>query len=161
MAIKVLRDPHRANCLTKYLAIHDSYMSAWLANGFVIANECPVTYGRDQVFINGTIFCKGGMELEVLKTLNIVRKHLRPKVKTVYFKYNLKVKGLNNVFRYESAVGHRPFPHKHVFDTWGDGEETQFIEYYSPSEVPVLDAVIQEARDWYYENARALASWKR
>lgn len=128
-------------------------MAKWLADGFVVNNGCDFTHLRDKVLLDGTIYCLGGIEIEVEKTLAILSgKGSTARVKTMYFNYNAKVKNLENILRYESAAGHRRLPHKHSFDTFGDGRETSFTEYDGSPDVPSLSTVIGELRGWYDKN---------
>lgn len=78
-------------------------------------------------------------------------------MQTQSFRYNASVKNGNNILRYESSVGHRPLPHKHSFDTFGDGGETEVTDYDRWGDVPTLGAVIKELREWYDTNRPRLS----
>jgi hypothetical protein len=91
------------------------------------------------------IYCLGGIQIEVAKTLQILSgTGMAAVVKTRYFRYNAWIKNGNNILRYEPAIGHRKLPHKHTFDTFGDGRETALFEYSKSAEIPTLGVVIAE-----------------
>jgi len=100
-------------------------MAIFLAEGFVVQDECDFTFLPHAVFLDGAIYCLGAIQVEVEKTIAILHDSgMRALVQTRSFRYNAWVKNGNNILHYESAVGHRPLPHKRTFDTFGDGGET-------------------------------------
>lgn len=67
-----LADPHGPNRLGDYVRVHESYMANFLAEGFVVDDECDFTFLRHAVFLDGTIYCLGGIQAEVEKTIAIL-----------------------------------------------------------------------------------------
>ena len=78
-------------------------------------------------------------------------------VQTRSFRYHAWVRGSHNILRYESAhEHHRERAHKHVYDTFGYGGETDVIELPTEDEIPTLGDVLSELRGWHLMNARRL-----
>jgi len=127
------------------------------AEGFVIHDGCVFTVLPSTVVLEGTVACLDGIALEVRKEIRVLRgSGLAAEVQTELFKYHAWVRGRYNIFRYDSAHRHRPFPHKHVFDTFGFGGETAVIELRGEDAIPTMAEVIRELRVWHEQHAANL-----
>ena len=58
----------------------------------------------------------------------------------------------------DSPHDHLPHPHKHIYDTFGSGHETQVITLRKESDVPTLGEVIRELQEWHLMNAGKLSA---
>ena len=150
-------DPHGPNRLEDYVNVHQRYMADWLLDGFVLRDGCNFTDLGDHVVLKGKIHCQGNTGVDVKKRLRVLGGRGWSRiVQTEWFKYNTWLKGYHNIFRYDSKCGHRALPHKHVFDVFGDGSETEFVEYTRSEDVPSLSYVIGELSLWYELNSDRL-----
>ncbi|MDA1080338.1 MAG: hypothetical protein O2973_01480 [Gemmatimonadetes bacterium] len=61
---------------------------------------------------------------------------------------------------HDSAHDHRPQPHKHVYNTFGDGRESEVIDLEDEDAIPTLGEVIREVQDWHARNAGRLRRLK-
>lgn len=122
-------------------------------------------YRRPGVFLQGGIACFGNLVVTVHKFLEILSDpdEENPLVETRFYKYNLSVRGYDTVFRYDNDhpwflhPGHHDPHHRHEFD-WRAGKElkSRSPEWIGAARWPHLNAVINEARDWYHLNRHEL-----
>jgi hypothetical protein len=121
-------------------------------------------YGTPGIVLQGGIACLGNLVLSVKKFLEILGEpDDDPMVETRVYKYNLSVRGHNNVFRYDNEhpywihPGHPDPHHKHLFD-WRTGRELKPPSpvWIGASDWPHLNRVIEETREWYYLNRHML-----
>ncbi len=118
-------------------------------------------YGLPGVFLEGKIGCRGRIVVDVRKFLEI----LEPleggdaMVETRFYRYNVFVQGLDNIFRYDNAHSYASHPdahHKHRFD-FQTGEELSHIPaWVGAYRWPHLNAVINEAWSWWLDNRSQL-----
>ena len=148
---------HGPNRLGNYLQVHESCMTGLLREGFVVQDDCRFTILPSVVILEGVIVCLDGISLDVRKEIDVLKGHgPGAQVQTQVFRYHAWVRGSHNIFRYESAHEHRPYAHKHVYDTFGYGQENQLIELRSQDEVPTLTEVLRELHGWHQEHAGRL-----
>ena len=111
----------------------------------------------DIVVVSGDIACLGSIVLQVKKEVDVLyHGAANPRVQTRSFSYNARVRGHHNILRYDSPHDHRPHPHKHIYDTFGSGDETEVVTLLKQSDVPTLGEVIRELQEWYLMNAGSL-----
>ena len=148
---------HGPNRLANYLEVHESCMADLLAEGFVIQDDCRFTFLPRAIILEGTVICLDGVTLEVHKEIEILRgKGPAAIVRTRRFRYHAWVRGVHNIFRYDSPHRHRPYPHKHVYDTFGYGGETDIVEIQDPEQVPTMAEVIWELKAWHESSVERL-----
>lgn len=132
-------------------------MTKLLDEGFVIEDECAFTFLREAVVLEGRIICLDSISLDVRKEIAILSgSGMNARVQTRMFRYQAWVRGAHNVLRYDSAHPHRPYAHKHVYNTFGDGREVEIVELRTDEDVPTLGEVIRELHDWHSANASRL-----
>ena len=122
-------------------------------------------YHTPGIVLQGGIACLGNLVLTVSKFLEILSnpEDENPLLETRFYRYNLSVRGYDNVFRYDNDhpdwlyPGHRDPHHKHMFD-WRNGKELRprSPEWVGATNWPHLNAVIDEAQQWYYANHHLL-----
>lgn len=154
-----MADPHSPTTLSNYVHVHDSYMAKYVASGFVTRNDCDFTYFKHSTRLDGTIECEGRITIDVKKDIEHVNGTTgwRAIVCTRSFNYHAMCHA-RDILRYDCKGDHRPFPHKHIFDFFGDGRElkSQLRYLTNPQDVPTLGGVIEELRKWYDANRRQL-----
>ena len=115
------------------------------------------TIQKSVVLLSGTIVCIDAMTIEVEKELAVLDgRGQNARVQTRNFRYHAWVRGAHNIFRYESAHEHRPHPHKHTYNTFGDGSESEVVDLADDNAIPTLGEVIREVQDWHAANAERL-----
>jgi len=128
-------------------------MEGLRASGFVNGDNLITEVGPYRVTIEGEIACLGGIVVNVLKTLEVLRgEGLDAVVQTVTYAYNASVRNGFNVFRYDNLhrfKGHPDSHHKHTYD-WLTGEEVaETPEPVGAEGWPSLTDVIVEAQKWH------------
>ncbi len=145
---------HGPTTLTSYVNAHNGQMARLIGERVVVRDDCGFTEMSDHVLLNGPIYCEFGGKLEVDKRLvRLGGSSGNAKVQTVKLSYHAVRHGLN-IFRY-NVGDHRPYPHKHVYDFFGNGEEIE-LKKLEAVDVPTLDAVIEELHNWLSSNSRRL-----
>ena len=145
---------HGPNRLANYLAVHESWMEALLAEGFVAEDQCAFTFLPSAVLLEGTIVCIGGVTIDLKKEIAVLRgRGMNAWVQTRMFRYHAWVRGEHNILRYESAHEHRPHVHKHAYNTFGDGREAEVVDLHEEDNIPTLGEVVRELQAWYQEHA--------
>lgn len=132
-------------------------MADLLRGGFVVRDECVFSFPPRLVLLNGRVECLDGLTLEVQKEIEVLEGdgHMAW-VKTRQFTYQSWVRGGHSIFRYCTPHSHRPYAHKHVFDPFNRGRETEIIEIADPEAIPTLREAIEEMEAWHQENASRL-----
>ena len=112
-----------------YFAVHQKWMAGFLDEGFVVEDRCDFVFLPSIILLQGTIVCLDALTVEVAKEIAILGgRGMNARVQTRRFRYHAWVRGAHNILRYESAHDHRPYAHKHVYNTFGDGRETAVVE---------------------------------
>lgn len=149
---------HGPNRLANYLEVHQSWMRALLDEGFVVEDQCDFTFLPSLILLQGTIICLDGLTIDVEKEIAVLAgRGMTAEVQTRKFRYHAWIRGVHNVLRYESAHAHRPYPHKHVYDTFGTGLELDVIQLSAEGSVPTLGEVLRELQAWHAGNAERVA----
>ena len=147
------------NRLANYLHVHRSCMADFLSEGFVVRDDCGTTLLPKHVLLEGPILCVDNITLDVWKEVGVVRgRGPTATVQTRAFRYHAWVRGNHNIFRYDSPHEHRPNAHKHVYDTFGSGGESELIELAQEDDVPTLAEVLRRLQTWHEQNASRLKS---
>jgi hypothetical protein len=134
-------------------------MASLSDGGFVVEDQTDFSFGPDVVLLTGQIVCLSGITVDVLKIIGVRSgKGANAVVQTDLFRYQAWVRGENGIFRYCSAHNHRPYAHKHVYDTFDRTIEPACLELRTEDEVPTLLEVIEELQGWHYANASRLAA---
>ena len=145
---------HGPNRLANYIAVHESWMETLLAEGFVVEDKCAFTFLPSIILLEGTIVCIGGVTIEVKKEIAVIRgRGLNAQVQARMFRYHAWVRGVRNILRYESTHEHRPHPHMHVYNTFGDGREAEVVDLLEEDDIPTLGEVLRELQAWHHEHA--------
>lgn len=148
---------HGPNRLSNYIQVHESCMADLLDQGFVVLDDCQFAFFPNTVVLEGKIDCLDEVTLAVSKQLGILQGlGATAMVQTRSFRYQAWVRGRHNIFRYDSAHGHRPYAHRHAYDTFGSGEETDIVRLANEEDIPTLTEVIHELQDWHQSNADRL-----
>jgi hypothetical protein len=136
-------------------------MAQLRAEGFVCGDNLafpPPSRKSNFIRLKGSIFCLGGIRIDVTKHWRILYWEGKvPVIQTERYAYHAMVEGFYGIFRYDNVhrtpyKGHHDRHHKHLID-WKTGK--QFCsppEWVGEEKWPVLDKVIEELRDWYWEN---------
>lgn len=135
-------------------------MADLLRDGFVVADGCAFTFLPRVVSLVGTIACQAGLCLDVEKEISVLEgRGLSAWVQTTQFTYHAWIRGASSLFRYCSAhEGHRPYPHKHIYDPFRGGRERDVVELEGEDAIPSMRDVIEEIRVWHGNHAAWLAS---
>lgn len=141
-----------------YLATHNTVMGHYRASGFIDRDTISFVPAGDIILVQGEIACKGCIVIGVTKTLEYVAPD-DDHVQTTHYAYNVSVRGVTNVLRYDNEhpgpmAGHPDAHHKHVF-VWkaGDEEDVAGSPFWIGADGwPTLGEVIHEARIWHAEN---------
>ncbi|MEL6603743.1 MAG: hypothetical protein AAFP20_11025 [Cyanobacteria bacterium J06614_10] len=150
--------PHRPNRLKSYLETHETVLAQLRSDGFVGEDNIRLSASSKQLLMYGEIACLGGIVVRVEKALRILESNgSNSLVETDWYAYNVSVRNVANVFRYDNQdvdftfrEGHQDRHHKHVFD-WTTGDELE-VQWVGADNWPKLNQVIEEARDWYWAN---------
>jgi hypothetical protein len=151
-------DRHGWNSLEGYLNAHHGNMRDFLGHFVVVDGIDILLSGPEAIQIEGRLHCRGGLFLDVRKTLDMnERRHVR----TVLYSYYAGIVGepVRTIFRYDNAHPHSGHPdahHKHCFDvsTWTEIKPPQWIGY---AAWPTLRDVIEELDEWWSEHGQFLA----
>jgi hypothetical protein len=130
-------------------------MAEFLNEGFVTEDSTAFTVRESVVLLAGTIVCVDAITIDVEKQLALLGGRGRTaRVQTSTFRYHAWVRGVHNILRYESGhKTHRLYPHKHEYNTFGDGRETSLRDLPDEDSIPTLGEVIREVQEWHAANA--------
>ena len=132
-------------------------MQKLLDEGFVVEDRCEFTFLPSVILLQGAIVCLDDLIVEVDKEIEILRGRGRTaEVQTRKFRYHAWVRGIHNILRYDSPHGHRPYPHKHLYNTFGDGREADIVTLDGEAQLPTLGEVLQELQAWHEMNANRI-----
>lgn len=145
---------HGRNTLDNYIAVHESYMQSFFAQGFVQQDSCDFLVLSGLVTLTGRVHCLGGIELCVLKQIDVLQgQGAMPVVQRSTYNYHAQFLNGPYIFRYDSPVDHRPFHHKHVFDPLSSRKELRIDRIDDIGQTPTMGDVLTELQRWYWENA--------
>lgn len=145
---------HGPNKLSNYREVHSTWMHRLQAEGFVLDDGVEFQpFGTGLIVLAGRIQCVGGIYVDVWKVLVAVDgSGPAVRVQSVAYSYNAAVPGLGNILRYDSPhAGHRGHHHVHRYDVFSNDRDGTVADT-SDTDWPTLGEVLDELRDWYYEN---------
>lgn len=113
-----------------------------------------------ELVLAGEIACLGRIVVDVFKVLEVLEgTGADAMVQTLFYSYNVFVRGGNNIIRYDNLHPRKDHPddhHKHTYD-WTTGEQLQDSPaWIGAKKWPTLGEVLREAQDWYYEHREEL-----
>lgn len=149
---------HGPNRITNYFETHDAIMGQFVDGGFILADTLEIVpIGAGYIAILGSVSCLGEIELDVWKILEVVDGHgSTARVQTIAYAYNAHLRGIGNIFRYDSPhPDHNRYHHVHKFEVFGDDHEGR-VEEIDAAEWPTLGDVLSELQSWFYENYERL-----
>jgi hypothetical protein len=134
-------------------------MQHCLRQGFVGGSALEVRKFREHFLMEGEIGCLGEIVIGVQKVIEIVGwVNNEPMVQTSMYAYNVSVRGMHTIFRYDTQhpdrlyAGHADPHHKHDFN-WKTGDPLPESPIWTGALMwPTLGDVIWEARDWHAEH---------
>ena len=149
---------HGPNRLSNYISIHNTVMTQFVVQGFVVTDGTVFfPYGDNRFLLAGNIQCLGGITVAIWKYLAIVGTiSANPLVQTQTYSYNACLTGVGNIFRYDSPHPHRPEHHVHRFDVL-QGDTIGTITTIQGDAWPTIGEVLTETRSFYYDNFTELA----
>ena len=113
--------------------------------------------GNGEIAIEGELECVGEFAIDVLKTLRILSgSGPTARVQTDSYSYNASLRGIGNVFRYDSPHPHYPHHHVHRYDVLNGDTRGTVTAIEEEENRPTLGQVIDELRDWYYDHFDAV-----
>lgn len=149
---------HGPNRLANYITVHEGAMADLVDEGFVIEDRTEFTFLSKAILLRGPVICLDWITLDVDKEISVLDgRGNTARVQTTRFRYQAWVRGVHNILRYESPHEHRPRPHKHVYNTFGDGRELEVLDLEGEDDVPTLGEVVRELQAWHAENAARIA----
>jgi hypothetical protein len=134
---------------------------------FVVADSLEFIDIKTSIILAGEIACVGRIVIDVMKRLEYVdppdQHESDPRVQTSWYAYNVSVRGVGTVFRYDNQHPSTPYDghcdphHKHVFD-WPNQQQAVGSPFCTGADGwPTLGEVIEEARSWYRVNYAQLS----
>jgi hypothetical protein len=120
-------------------------------------------YDVPGILLMGEIGCRGRIVIAVRKFLEILERRSRDAiVETRFYRYNVSVRGVGNIFRYDNGhpgflyPGHYDSHHKHVWDFQTGEELPHSPMWIDAHQWPLLNRVIDEAAAWRRNNLSIL-----
>lgn len=150
---------HSPTRLSTYLRVHNQRMEHLLRGGFLQSDDrLFIVPGDGCFFILGDLPCDGGIDIDVDKRIVFIDEDADdPLVQTVEYRYNVTLRGVGVVFRYDSPhQGHNQDNHVHRYDVLSGDRDGKVDFLFHEDEVPTLGEVVDEAADWYYSNIEAV-----
>ena len=149
---------HGPNRLSSYVEIHDTVMMHLHRAGFVLSNDLVFTPLHNSILLEGKVECLGGLVVDVRKILNILGgEGAEALVQTAHYSYNVSLRGVGNVFRYDGPhVTHNRQHHVHRYDVLSGDHDGVVHFFESHEDVPTLGEVIDEAVNWYFQHFEEL-----
>ena len=154
---------HGPNRLDRYRQIHETVMDRFRDQGFVLSDDLAFAdVGGGVIRLEGTIHCEHDLYIVVTKALEILDGDGSSAfVQTFEYTYNAALRGVGNVFRYDSAhADHNQEHHVHRYDVL-NGDMSGKVDLHGPDGWPTLGDVIEELRGWAADNSEALADLGR
>jgi hypothetical protein len=156
---------HSPNRLRNYMDVHEARMQDAMYTGFVLKDETTFSAIRGAIVLLGRISCKGGIYIDVNKTLRILKEEgENSTVRTERYSYNVVLHNSGNIFRYDSPglSGHKDefvhhfSHHVHRYDVLNNDKEGRIEILSDEEDVPLLSEVIDEAASWFYQHIDVL-----
>lgn len=142
--------------LRRYLREVDEAIEQAARSRFYISHDMRYRTEPDAIVLAGTIFCEGGIRIEVTERLRVLRESTwlrrkkNPLVELVSYENNAVLLNRGTMFRYNSPhEDHNQFHHVHRVDVLGTGEKT--ITPLREADVPSLRELVNEAEGWYWK----------
>lgn len=115
---------------------------------------------ESEIVLAGEIACLGRIVVDVFKVLEVLEgEGADAMVQTLFYSYNVFLRGGNNILRYDNLHPRKDHPddhHKHTYD-WKTGEQLPDSPVWiGAEEWPTLGEVLREAQSWYYEHRERL-----
>ena len=152
----VKKDRHGWNSYENYRQIHESRLAAHpfvdLSRPNTVAFEFYELEGELYLEMNGEVFCKHGVVLEITKYFDTRRtRGQRLQVRCFSYRYNASIAGKHNVLRYDNGHDFDEY-HRHVFDvTTGRPVLEQHL---TRNEFPLLSEVLDELAAMFGETTQ-------
>jgi hypothetical protein len=153
----VFRDRFAPRRLRRYLREVDEAIEQAARSGFYISHDLRYRTEPEVVVLAGTIQCEGGIRIEVMERLRVLRESTwlrrknNPLVELVSYENNAVLLNRGTTFPYNSPhEDHNQFHHVHRVDVLGMGEKT--ITRLRRVDVPTLRQLVNEAEEWYWAN---------
>jgi hypothetical protein len=145
---------HGPNSLENYKEVHNKRIRQALDGGFLVSDGLKFdALGNGVIILEGVLECVGGLTVDVLKTIHILSgSGPTARVQTETYSYNASLRGVGNVFRYDSPHPHYPKHHVHRYDVLNRDTKGSVKAIEDEEDRPTLGDVIDELRDWYYDN---------
>jgi hypothetical protein len=119
-----------------------------------VQDECSFSILPSSILLEGRVICQDRITLEVRKEIAVLEgRGMTALVQTRMFRYHGWIRSAHNILRYDSAHAHRPYPHKHTFETPGTGRELSVRPLETEDAVPTMLEVIRELQAWHLEHA--------
>jgi hypothetical protein len=141
--------------LRRYLREVDEALEQAARSRFYISHDLRYCTEPDAIVLTGTIYCEGGIRIEVTERLRVLRESTwlrrknNPLVELVSYENNAVLLNRGTIFRYNSPhEDHNQFHHVHRVDVLGGGEKT--IDPLGVADVPSLRQLVNEAEEWYW-----------
>jgi len=135
--------------------------------GFVLRpGRLPLMPRDGDVLLRGTIFCSGGLFMDVLERLVFVgpATDADALIERRTYKYHLAIQSgalAYNIFRYDSPhasptekgqPAYHYKHHKHCYDAAEKGIERKVVTFTSVDNTPTLYESLREAERWFYDH---------
>ena len=145
-------DKHGWNSLENYLELHLKHLAEHPfvedpVKSYIEITRIPLKEG-EILCLEGEIFCKYGVVLEVEKYADVVKRRGRQRVKTFLYRYNAYIPGKWNVLRYDNLHEYEDQYHRHVFDL-ETGEQIGDTQMLSRQEFPVMHEILDELEEMF------------
>jgi hypothetical protein len=134
-----------------------------LDGGFLVFNGLKFdALGNGTIILEGVLECVGDLAIDVLKTIHILSgSGPTARVQTETYSYNASLRGIGNVFRYDSPHPHYPKHHVHRYDALTRDTRGYVEDIEDEENRPTLGDVLDELRDWYYDNHDKIETGRR
>jgi hypothetical protein len=151
----VFRDRFSPRRLRRYLREVDEAIEQAARSRFYISHDLRYSTEPGVIVLAGTIFCEGGIRIEVTERLRVLRESTwlrrknNPLVELLSYENNAVLLNRGTIFRYNSPhEDHNHFHHVHRVDVLGTGQKT--LSSVGEADVPSLRQLVNEAEEWYW-----------
>jgi len=151
----VFRDRFAPRRLRRYLREVDEAVEQAARSRFYVSHDLRYRTEPEVIVLAGTIECEGGIRIEVMERLRVLRESTwlrrknNPLVELTAYENNAVLLNSGTIFRYNSPhEDHNQFHHVHRIDVLGTGEKT--VVPIHEADVPTLRQLVNEAEEWYW-----------